>query len=46
MIELKQLTKQYGKAGSLTTALSELDLSIEKGEIFGVIGHLVQGKVH
>ncbi|PJN57455.1 Methionine import ATP-binding protein MetN [Paenibacillus sp. GM2FR] len=44
MIELKQLTKQYGKAGTLTTALSELDLSIEKGEIFGVIGHSGAGK--
>ena len=44
MIELKQLTKQYGKARTLTTALSELDLSIEKGEIFGVIGHSGAGK--
>lgn len=44
MIELKRLTKRYGKAGTLTTALSELDLSIEKGEIFGVIGHSGAGK--
>ncbi|WP_106766894.1 methionine ABC transporter ATP-binding protein [Paenibacillus faecalis] len=44
MIELKRLTKQYGKSGMLTTALSELDLSIEKGEIFGVIGHSGAGK--
>ncbi|MGG3281657.1 methionine ABC transporter ATP-binding protein [Paenibacillus solani] len=44
MIELKQLTKRYGKAGNLTTALSDLDLSIEKGEIFGVIGHSGAGK--
>lgn len=44
MIELKQLTKKYGKGGRLTTALSELDLSIEKGEIFGVIGHSGAGK--
>lgn len=44
MIELKRLTKQYGKAGTLTTALSELNLSIEKGEIFGVIGHSGAGK--
>ena len=44
LIELKQLTKQYGKARTLTTALSELDLSIEKGEIFGVIGHSGAGK--
>lgn len=44
MIELKRLTKQYGKAGTLMTALSGLDLSIEKGEIFGVIGHSGAGK--
>ncbi|NMO95624.1 methionine ABC transporter ATP-binding protein [Paenibacillus lemnae] len=44
MIELKQLTKQYGKPGRLTTALSGLDLSIQKGEIFGVIGHSGAGK--
>ncbi|MBO2943879.1 methionine ABC transporter ATP-binding protein [Paenibacillus sp. F411] len=44
MIELKQLTKHYGKPGALTTALSGLDLSIQKGEIFGVIGHSGAGK--
>ncbi|WP_036719017.1 methionine ABC transporter ATP-binding protein [Paenibacillus sp. JCM 10914] len=44
MIELKQLSKQYGKGGSLTTALSNVDLSIDKGEIFGIIGHSGAGK--
>lgn len=45
MIELKRVTKLYGgKAGKQTKALSDLDLSIEKGEIFGVIGHSGAGK--
>ncbi|MGF7047072.1 D-methionine transport system ATP-binding protein [Paenibacillus sp. DS2015] len=44
MIELKQLTKEYGKGDRVTTALSNLNLSIEKGEIFGVIGHSGAGK--
>lgn len=44
LIEIKQLTKQYGKGGNLTTALSGLNLSIGKGEIFGVIGHSGAGK--
>ncbi|WP_379130441.1 methionine ABC transporter ATP-binding protein [Paenibacillus sp. sgz500958] len=44
MIELKSLTKVYGKGKSAATALSNLDLSIRKGEIFGVIGHSGAGK--
>ncbi|MFP4977330.1 methionine ABC transporter ATP-binding protein [Paenibacillus sp. CN-4] len=44
MIELKQLTKVYGKGRQSATALSNLDLSIKKGEIFGVIGHSGAGK--
>ncbi len=44
MIELKQLTKNYGKGTHMTTALSGLNLSVEKGEIFGVIGHSGAGK--
>ena len=44
MIELKQLTKAYGKGNRVTTALAGLDLSVEKGEIFGVIGHSGAGK--
>ena len=44
MIELKQLTKRYGQGAKATEALSGLNLSIHKGEIFGVIGHSGAGK--
>ena len=44
MIELKGLTKVYGKGRTAATALSQLNLSIRKGEIFGVIGHSGAGK--
>ncbi|MGN7763508.1 methionine ABC transporter ATP-binding protein [Paenibacillus sp. 22594] len=44
MIELKGLTKVYGKGSKAATALSGLNLSIQKGEIFGVIGHSGAGK--
>ncbi|WP_342562853.1 methionine ABC transporter ATP-binding protein [Paenibacillus sp. FSL R7-0345] len=44
MIELKGLTKVYGKGSKAATALSNLNLSIKKGEIFGVIGHSGAGK--
>lgn len=44
MINLKGITKVYGKGSNAATALSGLNLSIEKGEIFGVIGHSGAGK--
>lgn len=44
MIEIKALTKTYGKGAKATTALAELDLTIQKGEIFGIIGHSGAGK--
>jgi len=44
LIELKELTKTYGKGAKATTALAELDLTIQKGEIFGIIGHSGAGK--
>lgn len=44
MIELKGLTKVYGNKKEATTALSGLNLSVDKGEIFGVIGHSGAGK--
>lgn len=44
MIELKNIKKDYGKGKQVTTALSGLSLSIQKGEIFGVIGHSGAGK--
>lgn len=44
MIEIRGLTKVYGKGDKAATALSGLNLSIKKGEIFGVIGHSGAGK--
>ncbi|MEF2968507.1 methionine ABC transporter ATP-binding protein [Paenibacillus sp. M1] len=44
MIELKQITKIYGGKKKSTTALSGLNLTVNKGEIFGVIGHSGAGK--
>ncbi|MBU5441465.1 methionine ABC transporter ATP-binding protein [Paenibacillus sp. MSJ-34] len=44
MIELKGLTKKYGKGARQTTALEHVDLQVRKGEIFGVIGHSGAGK--
>jgi D-methionine transport system ATP-binding protein len=44
MIELKQLTKTYGSKQKATTALSGVNLTVGKGEIFGVIGHSGAGK--
>ncbi|MGG6310173.1 methionine ABC transporter ATP-binding protein [Paenibacillus macerans] len=44
MIELKGITKIYGGKKTATTALSGLNLSVQKGEIFGVIGHSGAGK--
>lgn len=44
MIELKGITKIYGTKKTATTALSGLNLSVRKGEIFGVIGHSGAGK--
>ncbi|MCJ7841705.1 ABC transporter ATP-binding protein [Lederbergia sp. NSJ-179] len=40
MIEIKELTKKYGSF----TALDTLTLQIEKGTVFGVVGHNGAGK--
>lgn len=44
MIVLESVTKTYGNKRKKTTALSELSLKVNKGEIFGVIGHSGAGK--
>lgn len=44
MIELKNITKVYKRKGTSITALKSVDLKIEKGEIFGVIGYSGAGK--
>ena len=40
MIEVQQLTKAYNNI----TAIKDIDLTIEKGEIFGIIGYSGAGK--
>ncbi|CAM5780433.1 MULTISPECIES: methionine ABC transporter ATP-binding protein [Brevibacillus] len=44
MIRLQNLKKDYIVKGHKTPALRGIDLSIEKGEIFGIIGHSGAGK--
>ncbi|MDL2324570.1 ATP-binding cassette domain-containing protein [Ruminococcaceae bacterium OttesenSCG-928-A16] len=47
MIEIKNLTKIYGeaeKASGQTVALQNVNLSIEKGDVFGIIGMSGAGK--
>ena len=44
MIELQHLTKTYGAGAGAVTALDDVSLSIEQGEIFGIIGLSGAGK--
>lgn len=44
MIRLERIAKSYDVAGRAVEALSDIDLSIEAGEIFGVIGSSGAGK--
>ncbi len=44
MIELKGLTKTYHNAAGDTTAIRDIDLTIEDGDIFGIIGLSGAGK--
>jgi D-methionine transport system ATP-binding protein len=44
MIELRSIHKSYQVNGAAVVALKEIDLSIESGEIFGIIGHSGAGK--
>lgn len=44
LIELKNLTKTYGEGSCAVEALKGVDLSVEAGEIFGVIGLSGAGK--
>ncbi|NLC73524.1 MAG: ATP-binding cassette domain-containing protein [Ruminococcaceae bacterium] len=44
MISIKNLTKTFGTGHAAVTALSDVSLDIEKGEIFGVIGLSGAGK--
>ncbi|MVP01085.1 methionine ABC transporter ATP-binding protein [Paenibacillus lutrae] len=44
MIKLQQLRKEYRSGSHTTHALEEINLTIAKGEIFGIIGHSGAGK--
>ena len=37
-IEIKELTKQFKVKEHTVTALDHINLSIEKGDVFGIIG--------
>ena len=37
-IEIRNLTKRFEVKGSIVTALNNVSLSIEKGDIYGIIG--------
>ena len=44
MIEIKHLTKTFASAGHPVEALKDVSLSIEDGDIFGIIGMSGAGK--
>ena len=44
IIKLQQITKTFGAGAGAITALSEIDLDIQSGEIFGIIGLSGAGK--
>ncbi|MBC8081431.1 MAG: methionine ABC transporter ATP-binding protein [Gorillibacterium sp.] len=44
MIQLNQMNKSYKVGSTLIPALKNINLSVNKGEIFGVIGHSGAGK--
>lgn len=44
MIELEQISKHYATSAGVMTALDNITLSIQRGEIFGIIGQSGAGK--
>ena len=44
LIEIQHLSKTFGSGDTQVSALSDVNLSIQKGEIFGIIGLSGAGK--
>ncbi|CAH1058663.1 Methionine import ATP-binding protein MetN 2 [Paenibacillus pseudetheri] len=44
MIELKQVSKTFTRKGITIDAVKGIDLKVDKGDIFGVIGYSGAGK--
>lgn len=44
MIQLQNITKKYKTANGELTAVKDVNLTINKGEIFGIIGYSGAGK--
>ncbi|WP_090574394.1 methionine ABC transporter ATP-binding protein [Paenibacillus sp. OV219] len=44
MIELRDISKSYGSGSTAVEAISNVSITIDKGEIFGIIGHSGAGK--
>ena len=45
MIKLKNINKQYVVKSAMIDALDDINLTIEPGEIFGILGKSGAGKV-
>ena len=44
LIQLRHVTKTFGSGANAVTAVDGVDLSIEAGQIFGIIGSSGAGK--
>ena len=44
MIEIKHLTKRFAMSGGTVVALQDIDLDIEQGDVYGIIGMSGAGK--
>lgn len=45
MIELHQVSKSFNVNGKTVEAVKNVSITVEKGEIFGVVGYSGAGKV-
>ena len=44
MIELRQVSKNFESQGQVVKALQNINLRVNRGEIFGIIGYSGAGK--